>query len=280
MKKVLFVCLAFVWALSAQAQNDFATAKSQGKASLVVHYLDNFPFAYQNEQGQLTGLEIDVVMAFADWLMRVKEIKLSVEFVPYADFAKVYDKMKTAADGQIGLASATVTKERQKEVMFTPPYLKNVSMLVTNIDVPTLRAYSDMPVFFENMTALVMRGTVLESHLLEVRKKHFEKMRVSYVEHPKEVVQQIAETNGQYFGYVDILTYWSLLKEKPSNLKVHRVASLGNQFFGLMLPKTSSWGSAWSEFMEAGFGFPATETYYNILQRHLSYEVIETVSMP
>jgi ABC-type amino acid transport substrate-binding protein len=280
MKKLLFTCLAIVFAFSSEAQTSFTTAKDQGKAALVVHYLDNYPFAYQNEQGQLTGLEIDVVMAFADWLMRVKEIKLSVEFVPYTDFAKVYEKIKGAPDGQIGLASATVTRERQKEVLFTPPYLKNVSMLVTNIDVPTLRAYSDMPVFFENMTALVMRGTVLEAHLLDVRKKHFEKMRVSYVEHPKEVVQQIAETNKQYFGYVDILTYWSLLKQKPANLKIHRVASLGNQFFGLMLPKESSWAGAWAEFMEGGFGFPATETYYNILQRHLSYEVIETVSMP
>jgi hypothetical protein len=47
-----------------------------------------------------------------------------------------------------------------------------------------------------------------------------------------------------------------------------------------MLPLGSSWERSWAEFMEGGFGFAATETYYNILTRHLGYEVLETVSMP
>jgi membrane-bound lytic murein transglycosylase MltF len=247
---------------------------------LQVHYLENYPFAYQDENGQLTGLEIDVLMAFADWMMRTKDTRLDLEFNSYADFAKLYEKIKNSdSDEHLGLASATITRERQKEVAFTPPYLKNVSLLVSNIDVPTLRTYSDMPEYFKDMTALVLRGTVLENQLLDIKRKHFEKMRVNYVQQPVDVVRQIAETDKRYFGYVDILTYWALLKEGPANVKIHRIATLDQQRFGLLLPLNSSFKALWNEFMEGGFGFAATETYFNLLRKHLGYEVIETVSI-
>lgn len=264
---------------SSQGQATYADARNTKTVQLKVHYLQQFPLAYENEQGELTGIEIDLVMAFADWLVRVKGIKASFTFESHESFAKVYDQIKAGNGPMLGLASAAITKERQKEVQFSPPYLRNASVMVSNIDVPTLRAYADMPLAFNNMTAMVMRGTTLEAHLLEVKKKHFEKMRVTYVEHPRDIVKQIANTQNQYFGYVDILTYWAVLKESPANAKIHRAVTLDNQRFGVLLPPGSDWKKAWDEFMEGGFGFAATEAYYNILRKHLGYEVIESVSM-
>ncbi len=277
--KQIFLLLALLWTGNAAVAQTYAEAMNSKNAKLEVHYLQQFPLAYENEQGQLTGIEVDLVMAFADWLMRVKGIKASFSFESHDNFAKVYEKVKASEAATIGLASAAITKERQKEVQFSPPYLRNASVMVSNIDVPTLRAYSDMPVSFNNMTALVMRGTTLEAHLMDVKKKHFEKMRVSYVDHPKDIVRQIAATQKQYFGYVDLLTYWAVLKEAPSNAKIHRAVTLDNQRFGVLLPLGSDWKKAWDEFMEGGFGFAATEAYYNILRKHLGYEVIESVTM-
>ncbi|MFN3529144.1 MAG: substrate-binding periplasmic protein [Bacteroidia bacterium] len=275
MKHITIVLLSLFMLIAQTSEGQVAQTDK-----LIVHYLDNFPFAYTGNEGNLTGIEVDLIMAFADWMRRTKEVKLSIEFIDYTDFAKLYERLKSPSTGNhIGLASATITAERRKEVDFTPPYMKNVSLLVSNVDVPTLRAYSDMPEYFKNMTALVMRSTVLENHLLDIQKKHHEKMRVSYVEHPVDVVRQIAATNDQYYGYVDVLTYWAELKREPMNVKIHRIANLDNQRFGLMLPKNSPYLAYWQEFMEAGFGFAATETYYNILSRHLSYEVLETVSL-
>ena len=279
MKQILTLFLCFSVHFAAQAQGSYAEALNSKTVQLKVHYLTQFPLAYENEQGQLTGVEIDLVMAFADWLMRVKGIKASFDFESHESFAKVYEGVKGAQGAVFGVASAAITKERQKEVQFSPPYLRNASVMVSNIDVPTLRAYADMPQSFNNMTALVMRGTTLEAHLLEVKKKHFEKMRVSYVEHPRDIVKQIAATQNQYYGYVDILTYWAVLKEAPANVKIHRAVTIDNQRFGVLLPPGSDWKKVWDEFMEGGFGFAATEAYYNMLRKHLGYEVIESVTM-
>lgn len=279
MKQIYFLLALLLAGNFSLAQASYSEAQHTKSIQLQVHYLQQFPLAYENEQGELTGIEIDMVAAFADWLRRVKGIKASLVFVPYENFASVYEQVKGAQGAVFGLASAAITKERQKEVQFSPPYLRNASVMVSNIDVTTLRAYADMPQAFNNMTALVMRGTTLEAHLLEVKKKHFDKMRVSYVEHPRDIVKQIATTQNQYFGYVDILTYWATLKESPANVKIHRAVTLDNQRFGVILPLGSDWKKAWDEFMEGGFGFAATEAYYNILRKHLGYEVIESVTM-
>lgn len=278
MKKLILLILICSASLVLKAQT-YEEALKTRIANLQVHYLNQYPLAYENEAGELTGIEIDLVMAFAEWIQRTKGIKLSFEFEKYESFAGVYERLTKGNVNDLGLASAAITKERQKQVAFTPPYMRNTSLLVSNIDVPTVRAYSDMPKSFANMTALVMRGTTLEQHLMMVKKQHFEKMRVSYVEHPRDIVKQIAQTNNQYYGYVDILTYWAVLKEAPANVKIHRSVTLDNQRFGLLMPLSSDWKKAWDEFMEGGFGFAATETYYNILRKHLGYEVIESVTM-
>lgn len=279
MRQILCFLILLLTGNSSFAQTSYADALNSKRVQLQVHYLQQFPLAYESEQGELTGIEIDLMASFADWLMRVKGVKATLIFLPYANFANVYDQVKGGQGAVFGLASAAITKERQKEVQFSPPYLRNTSVMVSNIDVPTLRAYPDMPMSFNNMTALVMRGTTLEAHMLEIRKKHFEKMRVSYVEHPRDIVKQIASTQNQYYGYVDILTYWAMLKEAPANVKIHRAVTLDNQKFGVLLPPSSDWKKAWDEFMEGGFGFTATEAYYNILRKHLGYEVLESVSM-
>lgn len=278
MKKLVLSTLAVLITLSVWAQS-YEEALKIKSGQLKIHYLNQYPLAYENESGELTGIEIDLVMAFAEWMQRTKGIKLSFEFEKYESFAGVYEHVFKANQNELGLASAAITKERQKQVVFSPPYMRNASLLVSNIDVPTVRAYADMPKSFANMTALVMRGTTLEQHLMVVKKQHFEKMRVSYVEHPREIVRQIAQTNNQYYGYVDILTYWAVLKESPANVKIHRAVTIDNQRFGVLLPMGSDWKRAWDEFMEGGFGFAATETYYNILRKHLGYEVIESVTM-
>lgn len=278
MKKLFLTTLALIVAVSSWAQSYEEALKSKS-AVLKVNYLEQYPLAYESETGELTGIEIELVMSFAEWMLRTKGVKLSFEFEKYDSFAAVYEKIIKSSGNELGAASAAITKERQKQVAFTPPYLRNASLLVSNIEVPTVRAYADMPKSFANMTALVMRGTTLEQHLMSVKKQHFEKMRVSYVEHPRDIVKQIAATNNQYYGYVDILTYWAILKESPANVKIHREVTLDNQRFGILLPLGSDWKKAWDEFMEGGFGFAATETYYNILRKHLGYEVIESVTM-
>lgn len=274
---VFFLLIGLIAQTNAQVAQESGSGKS---AEIVVHYLENYPFAYRNEAGELMGIEIDIMEQFSKWLKETKGYeKVKMTFLPHTDFAKAYAEVKGGKGAVIGLASVTVTKERQQEVSFSAPYLKNISLLISNTEVPSLRNYDEISKTFGEMTAVVNRGTVAERHLMEVKKKHYPTMRVNYVERPQEVVSLVAENKGKYFGYVDLLTYWAYLKDKPANLKIHRVATLDQQRFAMILPKGSEWQLTINEFMESGFGFTATEVYADILKKHLGYEVVKSVEL-
>ncbi len=281
MKKIyLLLCLSLLLSLPTLAQTSWNQAQADKKCELIVHYLDNFPFAYTNTDGELTGIEVDIIAQFSQWLKKVKGFNdVKVVYLPYSDFAKVYETIRDGKGAHIGLASVTVTKERQQEVSFSSPYLKNISLLISNTEIPSLRQYEDIPKTFAEMTAVVNRGTLLERQLMDIKKKHYPNMRVTYVDHPAEVVKMVAESKSKYFGYVDLLTYWAFLKQQPANLKIHRVATIDAQRFAFVLPKDSDWQAAFAEFFESGFGFTATEAYADILKKHLGYEVVKSVEL-
>jgi len=281
MKKIyVLLCLSLWLTLPVLAQTSWTQAQADKKCELIVHYLDNFPFAYTNADGELTGIEVDIVGQFSLWLKKVKGFSdVKVVYMPYTDFAKVYETTRDGKGAHIGLASVTITKERQQEVSFSAPYLKNSSLLISNTEIPSLRQYDDIPKTFAEMTAVVNRGTVLEKQLMEIKKKHYPTMRVTYADRPADVVKMVAESKSKYFGYVDLLTYWAYLKQQPANLKIHRIATLDQQRFAFVLPKGSDWEQAFAEFFESGFGFTATEAYADILQKHLGYEVVKSVEL-
>jgi len=281
MKKIyVLLCFSLLLTLPALAQKSWSAAQADKKCELVVHYLDNFPFAYTNESGELTGIEIDIIGQFSSWLKKVKGFTdVQVVYLPYTDFAKVYEDTRAASGAHIGLASVTITKERQQEVSFSAPYLKNISLLISNTEIPSLREYDDISKTFAEMTAVVNRGTILEKQLMDIKKKHYPNMRVTYADRPADVVKLVAESKSKYYGYVDLLTYWAYLKQQPANLKIHRVATIDAQRFAFVLPKNSDWKLAFAEFFESGFGFTATEAYADILEKHLGYEVLKSVEL-
>ncbi len=279
MKKIRLLLAAICLGLTAQAQS-WQTALSEKKATITVHYLDNFPFAYTDDAGTLTGIEIDIMEEFGRWLKKNKGIeKVQLVYLPAKEFNAVYTQTQNGQGAVVGLASVTVTKAREQEVNFSPPYLKNISLLISNTELPSLRAYDDIPRTFAGMVAVVNNGTILEQQLMDIKKKHHPKMRVEYVDHPAEVVEKVAQTKSAYYGYVDLLTYWAYLKKQPANLKIHRIATIDSQRLAFMLPKNSDWQQAFNEFFESGFGYTATAAYAKILEKHLGYEVVKSVEL-
>jgi hypothetical protein len=109
-----------------------------------------------------------------------------------------------------------------------------------------------------------------------IRDQHYPGLQVEYVGSPKEMLMRMKE-DPTYFGYVDIITYWSFINEQGNQLRLHRIADLRNEHFGFILPKNSDWGNIFNEFMAGGLGFTSTAAYHAILDKYLNLSVINEV---
>lgn len=100
-----------------------------------------------------------------------------------------------------------------------------------------------------------------------------------YVNEAMEIPQKIKES-AKYYGYVDAISFWKHLKANPNHyIKMHSFANQTDEVFGFTMPKASDWETVINEFFESGFGFTATKEYHSILEKHLSFEIINKVEL-
>ena len=100
-------------------------SRSKGKLVMATHF-DFAPYEWIDENGQPTGIDIDIFQALCD--------KLGYE--PVIKDMKFEDIINAVAKGEvdIGMASITVTEVRMKEVDFTDSYAKGVQVIITRKD--------------------------------------------------------------------------------------------------------------------------------------------------
>lgn len=268
MKKLSLVILCLVFFVAAKAQKD----------SLIVHYYENFPYAY-TESGKPKGIEIDIIEAYAAW-MKEKGGSMTVIYKPYKEFSTFYNSVKDGNSRVIGLGSVTINSEREKEVSVSAPYLQNVAVLITAGKVPTIRTRSSDQVAksLSGLKAIVVNKSSHTGYLNELNAA-IAGLKVETTETQNKVLEKIVSDNS-YFGFVDIIAYWAFVKSHPSDfLKIQKAFNQPKEYLGFIMPKKSAHLASINEFFESGFGFTATKAYHQILEKYLGHEIIDAVEI-
>lgn len=271
MKKFSFVLTLLVVVFS---------AFSQTTDSLIVHYYENFPYSY-NEGTRLRGIEIEIVQEYVKWLKEKKGITLIVTYKQFKEFSAFYNSVKDGGPQVIGLGSVTNNPEREKEVTFSPPYLRNVAVLITAGTVPTIKnkTREEAGPVFGSMTAMVVNKSTHIRYIDGLKNIYANGLKVQYTETQNKVLESIV-SDSKNLGYVDIVAYWSFLKNNSSKfLKIQKQFNEPNEYLSFAMPKKNTSAVLLSEFFEGGFGFTSTKVYHQILEGYLGHEIIESVEI-
>jgi ABC-type amino acid transport substrate-binding protein len=243
--------------------------------TLHVYYLENFPYSY-TENKVPKGIEIEIINEFVGW-MKTDGIDLIVNYTSFVEFDKLFDAVKKGRSNVIGLGSVTINAERLKQVSFSPPYLKNVSILISNSHIPTIAAKKEISGVFAHQRAITLKNSTYEKYLKDLKKNQLPKLSINYTDSEFSAIDSVAN-NKNVFAYCDILSYWSYTRNhKNKFIKIQKIFTFDSDNLGFIIPKNSVNVQALSEFFESGFGFISTKKYTEILEKHLSYEVIESV---
>lgn len=279
--KLIILSLACLIVNNSHAQTTFTTyalASQQKSGIMNVQYHYNFPFVYTNDEAELTGIEIDIIKQFAVWLKIKKGIDVKLEFERHDDFAKFYEKVKITKAVSVGAGSVTVTPDRAREIKFSSPYLKNKPVLVSSILKSTLTDIRNISKEFNGMTAVIVKGSVHEKLIKNIKDNYWPELKIELVESPAIVLDKISNSN-KYFGYLDLISYWATIQKESKPIKIHRATPFDTEYFAFIFPKSSDWSAAFNEFFDGGLGFPASDAYFEILRKHLSSELVNSVAL-
>jgi ABC-type amino acid transport substrate-binding protein len=97
---------------------------NEGTGTLIAYYVPAEGFAYYDDNGNLTGVTVDIIREFNSWIETEYEVELEVQFVSEESFSRFYQTVQNSESGTIGMANVTITEERRQELDFSPPICK------------------------------------------------------------------------------------------------------------------------------------------------------------
>ncbi len=246
---------------------------------VTVHFYENAPFSYRNNEGNLEGIEIDIFREFEKWAEERKGIRIQSNYVSYEVFGNAYRRVSGEIGGNhIGMATVSITPERLKDVDFSSPYLHNKSLMVSGGNAPTLHTVDEIEQKFSGLTALTIQASIHEAALKRIQSQYFPTLKLDYRYSALDIIDIVARNDG-YFAFVDIVSFWNYVRSRADGyIKIQRAVATENESFGFIFPKGETrLKELFNEFMDGGFGFVASKAYEKILIKYLDQDVLKYV---
>ncbi len=249
----LFLMALSVGAFGQLSGDTYASARSKKTANWVMTYSEAPGFASKNSSGQVTGICIDIMKKFKEYVEQKKGIKVSVSFQAKDanDFSKFLATVKSSKGGVFGLSNTTITQARKSTYNFSPPYITNIGMILSNNSVPTLTNLADISETFKGMTAVTVRNSTNEKRIIDIKKRYFPSLQVEYVPGFGNSMDVIAK-DPKKFANVDFTYYFEAIQNRKP-IKRHPGGDDKTEQFGIIMPKSNDWSPLLAEFMNSGF---------------------------
>ncbi len=253
--------------------DSLSESQQRGYGTLKVLYVPADGFAYENDEGELTGVTIEIMQEFADFVQAAKGIDIRYDFIPEENWQTFYSMVKNSTGGVFGLGNVTITEARKNELRFSPPYMTNIAVLITHDSVEDVRELTAIGNSFSGMTGLAFEGTLHEDRVRRLINNYIPGASIEHASSNSEILQRVSE-NPDLFAYIDIYQYWRGL-EQGLPLKQHASADLASERFGIIMPLNNDWAPILTDFFERGMGFRTSRTYRSIMEEHLGPELTE-----
>ncbi|MFZ6011492.1 MAG: ATP-binding protein [Bacteroidota bacterium] len=221
--------------------------KHQG--TLAVYWYTSNPFIYRDEYGVMKGIEYDLILDFKQYLKDKKNIDLTLDWQEGQSFAETYDIIREKKNhGAIGVSSFSITAKRLQEVEFSPPYMSDISVLITSKNIPIAKTIEELNLLLPKLTAITIKGTTYEQELKRLQTLGDLPFKFQYIGSSENIVDDVAATDSA-FGFVDLPIYMILFDQNPSlNVKRQNLFPIKHQGYGIIYPKGSDWAEPLMEY--------------------------------
>jgi hypothetical protein len=250
MKKLLFIAfsLSITFSFGQPSKGDsWAKVKSTGSGKLAVLYNQTPGLITKENDGTIKGVCVDILADFQKFVLTKYSKKIEIEYVAEeVDFVKFLSTVQQT-DNLLGVTNTSITDERKKIMKFTPAFMNNQVLLLTNQTVPTLKSLNDMAVAFKGFKAQVISGSTHAVQMEKIRKEHFPDLKIENIKSGDEIVKNLS-TNKQLFSIIDFTEFIGVVKNRMP-VKKHEVEIGTPEPLGFIMSRQTDWDVLWNEFL-------------------------------
>ncbi|MCF3110503.1 histidine kinase [Niabella sp. CC-SYL272] len=228
-------------AASAQSKADsWESVSGQGKGTITVLWDEIEPFIYRTKEGTLIGVEYELMEGLKTFLKKHYNVQLEINWKEVSAFEDIYPLIRDAArPGIFAVSYYSITEARKKDVRFSPPYMPDLNVLVTNNQVPVFESRADFRTQVKSLHGYTQRGTTMETDLRQLQTQYFPALPVSYDTDDYAILKRVSQTPGS-MAYVPVAIYVVAL-QRGYKIKRQRLFDVHREGFAAIYPKNSDW---------------------------------------
>lgn len=233
----LFAGQSFV---CAQSNPSWQDVKRNRKGTIRAVWFESTPFIYADAAGKVQGIEYELVEGFRQFLLDRHGISLTIDWEEGQSFSDTYNAVR---DGQatFALSAFSITQKRNQEVDFSPPYMSDISVLITSDNVPIFPDNNSFYEIIPRLTAITIRETTYEQELLRFQNEAHLPFSIKYIPSSQNIMYTIAQADSA-FGFIDLPVYMMLFNNNPSiKVKRQNILPIKREGYALAIPERSDW---------------------------------------
>lgn len=253
-KFFLFLAFSFISFVSNGQHvtgQSWSAVKKQAKGELACIYYPT-PGLIFNEGGELKGVCVDIMNEFKAYVKEKHQVEIVFNFVREEPVFTNFINSIREGKNVMGVCNTSITDDRKKYLDFSPAYMNNPSVLLSNLDAPIIKSLDQMPEAFKNYKAVIIKGSTHEKFIKTIAAKYYPGLNIEFVDSGADVNEKL-RSNQPYFTVIDFTEYFDAVRKKLS-VKRHTVSlnELEDQL-GFIFPKGSDWVAIWNEFLTPEF---------------------------
>jgi signal transduction histidine kinase len=234
------------------ADESWQQIKKAGKGTITISWYESRPFIYSTPKG-LRGIEYEIMKGFQKFVKNAYHVDLTLNWQQGKDFEDTYGAIRDNRQPvTFGVSAFSITPERYAEVGFTPPYMSDISVLITSQNIPVVQSMDEFNHVFSRLTAVTIRGTTYEQDIAKLREQSKLPFRIAYIPSRDNILEAI-EARDSAFAFIDLPVYMMMFSENPSvKVKRQNLFPVKRTGYAFIYPRESDW----AEPMKAYFRSP------------------------
>lgn len=256
MKRILLALFLFVsliqsgFSQSATGTMTWAEARKTGKASIYVYWYESRPFIYKDETGEMKGIEEEILKGFKGYVREKYNVELTLQWKETQDFENTYLTVcDESRPGIFGVSAFSITPQRKERVKFMLPYMPDMSVLISNKNIPIVQNTEEFDNIFSGLKAVTIKGTTYEEDLNKLKAERRIDFRMHYVPSNQNLLAVI-QSSDSAFGVVDLPAYMVDLN-RNAGMSVNRqnIVPFKREGLAFITPKHSDWDEPVNEYL-------------------------------
>lgn len=216
------------------SQNSYIELLEKGEGNVNIGYHN---FSNEEEDKNQEGFEREILNIFFDYVENKKGVEINEKYISVSSFNLLYNNVKSNKL-DFGYCFFSITPKRKKQVYFSPPYMPNIEVLVSNKKFPIVSDTNEFREKFNGATILYVPQTIYEKSAKKLKLK-YPKIKLKPVESSTKLMREI-NRNKKYFGFAELQQYF-LYQEECKNIVRQNIFLKKREGYGFILPLGSDW---------------------------------------